>query len=126
MSTTDRPHRVFERSLRPIGQAVLGGDIEPLVQDIIRRIRHIRLKTQAGAYVLADEDGNVYILREQHPTTENTVRRALAKVVGLYASQPARPTFPTAEQIKLDLIAQFLVVGFVKPAMIYDAVRMEP
>jgi hypothetical protein len=119
MSTVAIPHRQFTRPLRAIGQAILGEDIEPLVRDIARRIRAIRNLTQAGTYVLADGEGNVYVLQEIAPTTEKVVRREVAWRVGLYANEPRNPLFPDVERLRLDLLTTFFRVGFLKHGMIY-------
>lgn len=116
-----------DRQLRPIGQAILGSDIEPLVRDICRRIQGIRHRTQAGAYVLADRDGHVYLLQETASTTANMVRRQLAIVVGLYANEPiGKAIVPDAESMRMDLLGHFFRVGFLQPEMVYGQVAHEP
>lgn len=98
-----RPHRQYHRALRPIGQAVLGADLEPLVADVLRRLRCIRNRTQAGAYLLADAEGNLYVLSEQPATTQAAVRAHAEWIVGLYASR----CMPEPAHLREDLIAHF-------------------
>ena len=123
MSRKTGTERQFSRSLRPIGQAVLGADIEPLVRDVCRRIRAIRRDRVAGSFVLADADGYVYVLQDESMTTQDIVRREAALVVGFYASRPGQVYFPSDEDLRMDLIAHFFEVGFLKPEMIYGEVE---
>lgn len=96
------PNRYFERrSLVAVGR--IDDGLPELAQDLLRRIRHIRLKTQAGTYILSDSDRYVYVLREQATSAQDWVRRCPGMVVGLYAA--SAPVYPDAEQLRSDLIA---------------------
>lgn len=121
MSQKTGAERCFSRRLRPIGQAILGADIEPLVRDVCRRIRTIRNSTQAGAFVLADAEGFVYVLQELSPTAAKTIRKEAEILVGFYAGRPT----PSDDELKMDLIAHFFDVGFLKPGMVYGQVERE-
>lgn len=96
------PQRASERRLSAIGRVVLDTDLEPLALDILRRMRGIRHRTQAGAYVLIDSEKFVYLLADGSATTQVWLRRCPAMVVGLYAS--GAPVFPNPEQIRDDLL----------------------
>jgi hypothetical protein len=125
MTCRDIPHRQFRKPLRAIGKAIIGDDIAPLLDDLCRRIKHIRLKTQAGTYVLVDDGGSVYVLRAQAPANDKIVKREAARLVGLYANEQ-RPTFPDLERLRTDVVSAFFRVGFLTPAMIYAAAASEP
>lgn len=103
-------NRMFSRSLRPVGQAILGHEIEPLVHDICRRITGIYRRTRGGTYLLADSEGRVYLLAEEASTTDNTVRREIALLVGLYTMHGA---LLSEEDLRDALIEHFNEIGFV-------------
>lgn len=103
--------RNFDRKLTAIGKAIPGIDIAPLCADLVRRIKHIRLKTQAGAYLLADSDGFVYVMREQSKLACTVTTKMRRLVVGLYASNV--PVFPSSAQVGSDLIQHFIDIGYI-------------
>lgn len=106
----------FHRTLRPIGKAVVGHDIDPLCQLACRRIADIQRKTMAGAYLLADEIGNVYVLADESRTTGPVVDMRTGWLVGLYLSA-------TPDQLRADLIEHFCESGFVSDTHIMGAIR---
>lgn len=115
------PQRCFQKALRSIGQGVPGVDIMPLALDLVRRIRGIRHRTQAGAYLLADEGGHVFLLAEGAATTRHLLATHVRLLVGLYAG----PVFPTPAELRDDLTAHWLEIGYLTPQRIYDCIRDE-
>ena len=121
----NRPQRAFAKRLRPIGRATVGESIDALVADLCQRIRNVRNITQAGTYVLADCEGQVYVLREQAATTAAMVREYADWLVGCYAAEWERPTFPDAERMRIDLVSALFRVGFLNAAAIYGQIEHE-
>jgi hypothetical protein len=113
------PHRRFVGSLTPIGRMDPCDDMTPLLQAILTRIQRYRHQTVAGAYVLGDEDGNVYVLAEGANTTAGLVEAHMAWYVGSYA-RGDKPVFPTVADLLDDLRAHF---ANLVPALVYDAIR---
>lgn len=88
------PQRVQAKRLRAVCQFVPGSaDIVELIQ---RRIDRIRRNTGFGAYLLADSEGYVYLLRAESGVCEHMVSRLPRMVVGLYLHA-------TPEQLSEDL-----------------------
>jgi hypothetical protein len=104
--------RKFVAKLRAIGQAVPGTDIEPLCNELIRRIRYIRHKTSEGVYILADSEGYIYVLREQSCFTERAIVQLRRMVVGRYATGPFW-CLPSSAMLCADLIRHFSDIGFI-------------
>lgn len=103
--------RKFAPRFRAVGRAVPGHDIEPLCNELLRRIRWIWRKTQAGTYILADSEGYVYVLHEQSCFTERAVKQLQRMVVGRYACRLG--VCPTPAQLCADLIEYFSNTGFI-------------
>lgn len=112
--------RAFSRGMKKIGVADPERNIDFIAHDVVRRLREIRHKTYGGAYLLADQEGAVYLLAEQVPTTDQALRRHQSLLVALYTIP-----IPEAEQVREDLVQHFCDIGFVSDQMIYEAVRME-
>lgn len=108
-------------TLRPIGRvgrAVPGYSLDGLVADIDKRIRGIRHRTQTGAYLLADPDGWVYVLKEQSPIHCKIAKARAAWIVGLFGME----SNPTPDELRAAMIAHLVRIGYVTPAMIYEAI----
>jgi len=101
------PRKYQSRSLRAVGRCVDTGEID-LALELIRRMRGIRHRTQAGAYILVDADRYVYLLPEEAPTTQAWTRKCPKMIVGLYAS--AKAVFPDAAQVCEDIAAHLAEV----------------
>jgi hypothetical protein len=115
------PHRRFVGSLTPIGRVDPCDDMTPLLQTILTRIKRYRHQTVAGAYVLGDERGNVYVLAEGAGTTTALIDKHMAWYVGSYARGDA-PVFPSLQDLLDDLRAHFAQLV---PGMLCEAIRSE-
>ena len=109
----------YSRKLIAIGKAIPGTDIAPLCEVLVKRIKRVRNTTQAGAYLLADSEGFVYILRQQSPIAERSLKQLHRMIVGLYAAGFPMFPYPIAAQICADLIQHFVDVGFINRPMIH-------
>lgn len=96
-------------------------DMRPLIESIIKRIRRIRHQTVAGAFLLGDEDGNLYLLAEGAGTTASLVDAHMTWYVGSYGMGDA-PVFPSIDDLLGDLRAHFAELV---PALLYEAIRSE-
>lgn len=95
------PQRFQVKRLRAVCQYVPGSaDIVELIQ---RRIDRIRRNTGFGAYLLADSDGYVYLLRAESGVCEHMVSRLPRMVVGMYLNASAEQIADDLEQHISDL-----------------------
>lgn len=102
--------RKYAPRFRAVGRAIPGTDIESLCNELVRRMRWIRHKTQAGTYVLADSEGYVYVLREQACFAERVATQLSRMIVGLYAT---RSIYPSSAQLCTDLVQHFVDIDFI-------------
>lgn len=79
------PKHAQIKHLSAIGRVLLDQDSSILILDVLRRIRKIRINTQCGAYLLADSDGYLYLLRAESPVSDRMARELSRMVVGLYS-----------------------------------------
>lgn len=113
------PHRRFAGTLTPIGRMDPCDDMTPLLQAIAERIARYRHQTVAGAFVLADEEGNVYVLAEGANCTASLVSAHMAWYVGSYGCGDP-PVFPSVQDLLDDLRAHFAELA---PAMLMRKIR---
>jgi hypothetical protein len=91
--------RTYVKRLRAVGRF---GDAELLAR-LVRRIARIRIQTGFGAYLLADSDGFVYLLRAESGVSDAMVNRLPRMLVGCYTSV-------TVQELDEDLISFLGVV----------------
>ena len=112
------PHRQFNRPPAPVGQA--SPETMTLIADAVaKRIRTNRRAVNCGSYVLASEEGKVFVLKEQAVTTPALIAAHAPWLVGLYAANTRdnrRVKCPSADQVLDDLRAHFADIGQAVPA----------
>lgn len=125
MSTAGVAFREFTMPTRPIGRAIVGERLDPLIEAIRACIRRIRLDREMGSHVFADQEGWVYVVAEQSASATTLLRECSALHVGLYAHQFQRVAWPTPHELFIDLVSHFFNLGFLTPAMFYGEERRD-
>lgn len=96
-----------------------------LLLAVKQRILTNRHATGSGSWLLGDEHGRLYVLREVSISTEVELDEHLEWVVGLYCADHANGTtgIVSANQLRGDLTAHFVTLGYVTEQTIRDAIR---
>jgi hypothetical protein len=89
---------------RPIWRVEPTDDLVARSRDLLRRIHSIWHKTQTAVYVFADADGSVYVIATENPHAERLAHIERRYFVGSYG---AHALFPTAEQLREDLVTHY-------------------
>ena len=113
------PHRQMNRAPVPVCTATAQDDLAAVAALVVVRIRHNRYATNAGSFVLATNEGRVFVLKEHGPTTAALIDAHPADLVGLYAANSRdgrRGRCPDADRILGDLLDHFSQQGGVIPA----------
>ena len=108
------PHRQWNRALVPVCIASGQVDLHEIAELVVERIRRYRYATNAGSFVLATNEGRVFVLKEHGPTTAALIDAHPADLVGLYAANSRdgrRGRCPDADRILGDLLDHFSQQG---------------
>jgi hypothetical protein len=68
-------------------------------------------------YLFADDEGYVYLVATENPRADHVALQEHRFFVGTY-----RKVFPSAEQLRQDLIAHFCELDYITKKMIRDAI----
>jgi len=107
-------HRQFSRSPAPVCVVTPQDDMLAIATMVANRISSNRHATNCGSYVLANEAGKVFVLKEQSVTTPALVESNPRHLVGLYAANTKdlkRVRCPAPDRILIDLMQHFADLG---------------
>lgn len=107
--------------------ATFDGNLQAIAVLVAQRVFVIRRDEGVGSYLMANPDGQVFVLSECSLGTQRMLRERPGWLVGCYAVTPrptgpdgkrARPEFPTAPRLHEDLHQHFCDLGLIAPAVI--------
>ena len=109
--------RELSNRFRPIWKAEPSIDLAERCEDLLRRMHVIWHKTQQAVYLFADDEGYVYLVATENPRADHVRLEEHRFFVGCYSR-----VFPTAGQLREDLIAHFCGLDYITEKMIRDAI----